>query len=879
MPDRAQGPIDVEELGLLRALMGRIDETPAPPAAAPVDEHLPPEPPAEPGEGEEELALISKRGADHNSVAGLIAELQSPDVERRRAFLHSLAEQEVDMVSAAAAASALTDPERDIRSMALRVLEEAPHLAPVDALAAAAEDEEVDLRIRALVLLGKTGNPAVLETLHQRLQGEVHEDIVAGVLEGLEHLVQASGPVRLDGSAIDAAVALVGSLDPSIDFRFADVVGRIARALPEEEVVSRLGSARTDVRRGAAMLALERDTAGALRALSEAFQDDLQDIRRLAMVALARLRGEETVPAPDDMQPLRPLDSRPTELRMAEEDLGALLPSLLDSLADPEADVRALARQALVRLEGAGGRAWFREQIGRVPPEDLVRLAGHAVGQDELLPLAAEAAVALPPGPDREAVAMSLGQASGTNDVLAAWTGDANAERRADAVRLAVLVDAEDHGPIVRALADPTAEVRLAAIEACGEAADGEVAASLIRLISADSSAPTRRGAVLAFRRSPLARRLAAAEAGLRSSDRAVRLAATELLAEGSGDETSLLTRFLRDPDPEVAEAAVRILSARATGETLVLLWTALGSVEPEVRGRVLEVLEAFDHRSLARLAEQAMASSYPRDRAVGVAVLGRLDPEGSLPRLLHSLQDPEPEVRLEALSRLRAAPPTEAVDAVGARLRDPVVEVRAVAAGVLSAMPDDRVVPYLLEAAADAADQVRAVGHEGILARSSPSVAEVLMGALGVSSQRRAASELLADMFEESREPLVGALSDADEPTRRAIGDCLAAAGAEEWLTGRLEDPSPQRRRDAVLALGSMRSTRAVPALVERLGDPDPGVRRMAARVLGELGDDRALEPLKQAFVSDPDMDVVAEIEPALRRISARPPEEGEAP
>jgi HEAT repeat protein len=60
-----------------------------------------------------------------------------------------------------------------------------------------------------------------------------------------------------------------------------------------------------------------------------------------------------------------------------------------------------------------------------------------------------------------------------------------------------------------------------------------------------------------------------------------------------------------------------------------------------------------------------------------------------------------------------------------------------------------------------------------------------------------------------------------------------------------------------------------AVPALIRRLQDPDPTVRARAAEILGDLGDARALEPLKRAFVSDPDMDVVAAIEPALRGLA----------
>jgi HEAT repeat protein len=253
----------------------------------------------------------------------------------------------------------------------------------------------------------------------------------------------------------------------------------------------------------------------------------------------------------------------------------------------------------------------------------------------------------------------------------------------------------------------------------------------------------------------------------------------------------------------------------------------------------------------------------------VGLAVLSRLDPDAALPRIIDSLQDPSPEVRAEALSTLQAHPSTVALDAVGGRLRDPDVRVRVLAASVLDAIPDDRVVPYLVEAASDAAEDVRTAARDAIMSRRSASVARTLIGSLTVPAHRRAASELLAAMSEESRELLLMAVGTAEEDARLAIGETLEAAGAGDWLIEQLADRRTERRRDAVLALGAIGSVGSVPDLIGRLKDPDAGVRRLVAGVLGELRDVRAREPLKAAFVSDPDMEVVAEIEAALRRLA----------
>ena len=869
--------------------MGRLEDEPvedglptaAPEAPMPGTRAAPPEASSRTADrldgASEELAIISRTPPDEpRSVAGLMAELHRPEIERRRALLRSLQDRELDMASAAVAASALQDPEREIRLLALEVLGSAPRLAPVDALAAATGDSEAEVRAEALLLLGKTGNPTVMETIRDRIRAESEDEVIGAGLLGVAQLVEAAGSVGLEGSALDGVAATVSALAPAGQFRFGEAVGAIARAIPEEEVVARLRAPRTEVRMGAAMLALERDTDGALRSLAELLHDDLTDIRRLAMVALSRLRGGQEVAAGPIVEPgLAPIPDlgAAEDLRAPVEDPTPVVPALLDALEDPKDDVRTLARETLARLEGSPARSWLREQLRRASPADIVRLAGHVVqlGADELLPIVAGAAVALRPGRDRDALVATLRDAQGLPEVVDSWAADPDAERRADAVRLSSLVHPENIEPTERALADSSATVRLAAIEACGEEVDGELVESLLRLVAADSSPVARRRAVLAFRRSPLPRRLGAADVALQSPDRDVRMAATELLTDGTGEEASALARFLRDPDQEVAAAAVRTLSARATGETLVMLWTALGSVEPAVRERMLDVLATFDRTSLARLADHALASPVDSDRAVGLAVLARLDRDAALPRIIDSLQDPSPDVRVEALSALQARPSTTAVDAVGGRLRDPDVRVRALAAAVLDSTPDDRVIPYLVEAASDADEDVRTAARQAVLSRRSASVARTLIGSLTAPAHRRAASELLADMSEESRELLLTAVGTADEDARRAIGETLAAAEAGDWLIEQLEDRGTQRRRDAVMALGAMGSVASVPALIKRLKDPDAGVRRLVARVLGELGDARAEEPMKRAFVSDPDMDVVAEIEPALRLLAAR--------
>lgn len=68
-----------------------------------------------------------------------------------------------------------------------------------------------------------------------------------------------------------------------------------------------------------------------------------------------------------------------------------------------------------------------------------------------------------------------------------------------------------------------------------------------------------------------------------------------------------------------------------------------------------------------------------------------------------------------------------------------------------------------------------------------------------------------------------------------------------QEALFFLAEAPCPQVRAASIYALGEIKDTRAVPALISRLGDEDKAVRRISARALGKIGDPAAADPLIQ--------------------------------
>lgn len=880
---------EAEEIGVLRALVGEGEAGAAPRPAA--------SPPVE-----DDIAIVTRPGSrppppsgsrppppsGSRPVSHLLSDLQSPDPARRRMVLRSLAGREVDMATAAAAASLLQDPDPEVRSLALQVLEAVPHLAPMDALAQAAGDGEAGVRARALALLGRTGNPTALDVLHDRIVTEANDHVVGAALGGLADLLETIGSVRIDPPMLDRAVSTLAVLAPARQFRFTAELRRIALVFSEDVLVHRLRSEDPQVRVGAAVLGLERGSDAALRALAELQHDDQREVRRLAMLGMARLGPADTsridrlgrvdegpVEAPADVEAAVeevvpgevavPSEPSPDEAEPEEEPPG------------PPPTPREPVVERLVPLpEGPAAPVEPPPAVGAVraalvdaDPEDLVTEARRVGpgGSVDLLSEVADAALLQPPEA-MEPVVETFAQAAPWGRVLMRWRADPDPARRAQALRLETLIHPGDQRVVLDGLADPTVAVRLAGIDASGFGLDGPIGEKLLGLASDDSSPQVRRAAIAAFRDASAERRRAAVEAVSASTDVEVRVQAIELLSGGSAEEGVLLARLLLDPEPDVAVRAAELLALQPTTETLSLVWGALRAAGPDARARILELLDAFDRGVLSVLAAQALGSTVAGERSVGLAVFATLGGYQTVPRLTASLDDPVAEVRLAALEALRRLPSPAAVDRVALRLRDPEAGVRVAAARVLAAIEDDRVVDHLMEAATDPAEEVRSVARGAVLARRSPAVARRLIEALGWATHRRAAGELLAEMPEVSRGLLLAALEEADDETRQAIGEALAGGAAERSLLAELEAPDPERRRSAVLGLEALGGAGAVPALVRRLLDPDAGIRALAARALGALGDGRAVEPLKRAFVSDPDMNVVSAIEPALRRL-----------
>jgi HEAT repeat protein len=113
-----------------------------------------------------------------------------------------------------------------------------------------------------------------------------------------------------------------------------------------------------------------------------------------------------------------------------------------------------------------------------------------------------------------------------------------------------------------------------------------------------------------------------------------------------------------------------------------------------------------------------------------------------------------------------------------------------------------------------------------------------------GEDEAREATVQDLAALGVAAVPPLVVLLQDSDREARwwaaRALAACGPAvdASAQQALVNALDDPTPEVRTCAALALGELRATAAVDGLAQRLGDEDALVASVAGAALVRIGE-----------------------------------------
>ena len=333
-------------------------------------------------------------------------------------------------------------------------------------------------------------------------------------------------------------------------------------------------------------------------------------------------------------------------------------------------------------------------------------------------------------------------------------------------------------------------------------------------------------------------------------------------MSERQRELEALGQRVLGDAPRSVANAAAA-LSEIEGGFTL--LWTALLHRPDNVRSLLLP-LEKAPVDLLVASAAQSLSTAQPEARVAIVHVLsGVHDPRAS-ELISGALEDISVEVRIAALRSLAAR--EEAVPAAVIRCyADSSTEVRLAAVAVLEAVRTGDAVDHLIHYAADPAPEVRAAARGALGERRTEEVARSAMRALRDPLTRRAGVAVLGDLGAAGAPLLVALLPEVPSEVRGDLEEALRIGGGVDRSRHDLRHPSATTRSEAVYLLELLGATDAVPDLIETLADPSPAVRISVIGALAVLDERRnSLARLKEVFVSDPDLDVVAAAEKTLR-------------
>jgi HEAT repeat protein len=418
----------------------------------------------------------------------------------------------------------------------------------------------------------------------------------------------------------------------------------------------------------------------------------------------------------------------------------------------------------------------------------------------------------------------------------------------------------------------------------------------------------------------------------------AVRLAAIEKLRlRHDARAVEPLIACLADQDPDVRKAATDALGDLNDPRAIEPLIAGLTSDYTEVSQATIAALGKLDHVQVGdRLIAHLQSKDTTPAMAVAViGTLGTLHYPPALNALIPCLGSETDEISngaVNALSQIGAP----AVEPLIASLKDPKAQVRERAAETLGRIGDARAVDPLIaclknpgpdQAAAGGQDisngdesddqkkaraeedaQVRQKAAEALgklgspavapliacLDEKDPSVGSLAAAALGQLHDSRAIAPLIAHMEELSGKDPTDEESSAGVNVHDSLRDALAELGkpAIKPLAEYLKDKNVHVQEDAAMILDKLHylppdtegkaaffvllqswdqlvglGAPAVPPLLGCLKDEDAGRRQGAAEALGELGDKRAVDPLI-ACLQDDSMDVKKNAAKALAQL-----------
>jgi len=355
----------------------------------------------------------------------------------------------------------------------------------------------------------------------------------------------------------------------------------------------------------------------------------------------------------------------------------------------------------------------------------------------------------------------------------------------------------------------------------------------------------------------PAARRLLDVALADPSAD--VRLAAVEVAVRIRAEHLgSRLSGFLSDPDSRIRLSAAEALAAHPDAQTLVALGRASSDVDAGVRAAVARALGASLRAEAVVPLLGRLDDPVPEVRRQVVSALGRLRDARAVIPLLAKVEDPSGLVRRAAARALGALGDPRAVGALVLVLRDSDESVRIAAVEAVGRLGDASAASSVIAVLADPSEPVRAAAVRALGRLGTPEATAAIVAELGRPTTDPGVLIAALRLGRERALPALRACLDAHGGFRAADGCALSLGTLGDSsdvprLRVALErgEVSP---RAALAALGALGAPEAIPIVLERVADPDAAVRRTALTALIPLldparPDGRAVDPLVRAL------------------------------
>jgi HEAT repeat protein len=330
-----------------------------------------------------------------------------------------------------------------------------------------------------------------------------------------------------------------------------------------------------------------------------------------------------------------------------------------------------------------------------------------------------------------------------------------------------------------------------------------------------------------------------------------------------SAEERAVYAVALEDFEACVAEgaAAVEPLIFALDGSNHVRMDAAKALVKLADASAVAPLLKAYKdaqkrfrtaNSSSSRSSKSEVDSAMNASLAVHHALLDLANQRvGDVALFLAALEDPDKEVQslaASALGKLRDPRVVEPLIAFMRQSRDPWR--RSVAAKALGDLNDSAAVKPLVDSLSDASKYMRKDAAEALQA----------LGWKPSTGEEKAVYAIARDDFKAcvregaaAVEPLCAVLQDSDDDVRTAAVHGLGTIGhlggrrVVAELIKRLQDNSPEVRKEAARALAPLKNAEALDPLIAALDDHVAEVAWEAVGALRKLGGERAIDALLQ--------------------------------